>query len=330
MDAEEKAVRAADENVDIVEQAVQYLASRPTGPRLSPDMHISAHPIATDTAERIEHAGQEEEAIPEWVITESRENSREVTPPDQLFFRDQGKRQKGNCGPAAVIGTLYYVYCTTGVKRAELESLLTYRAIRQFATTHLQQQTILTAAQVDDTQMEGCQKEVYRFTQDLWTQKTILNADTDPYAVIAAWVWEQIAQPESPEHKRQAIWWSDLVVALVIKAVLRLYPADPSISTQALAAAQSLRTTAGEGTLDLMLLNATHGVLIIADTVLNLPRIQAQCAHFQVIIVVSREKNIITYYRRTRLLTEPNEEDGRLWLQELKMKRPLVDILQPE
>ena len=79
----------------------------------------------------------------------------------------------------------------------------------------------------------------------------------------------------------------------------------------------------------MMLLNVTHGVLIIADTVLNLPEIQAQCVHFQIIIVVSREIHFITYYRRTRLLTGPHEEDGRLWLQELRMKRPLVDILRP-
>jgi hypothetical protein len=127
-------------------------------------MHTSAHPIATDTAGRLEHAGQEEEAISEWVITESIAMSREVTLPDQIFFRDQGERQNRDSGPAAVIGTLYYVYCKTGVKRAELESLLTYRAICQFATTHLQRQTILTAAQVDDTQMEGCHEKVYRAT----------------------------------------------------------------------------------------------------------------------------------------------------------------------
>ena len=105
--------------------------------------------------------------IPEHILAESREMSKEVTPPVHLFFRDEGERQDGDCGPAAVIGTLYYIYCKTGVKRAELESLLTYRANRQFATTHLQQQTILTAAQVDDTQMEGCQEEVYRATQNL-------------------------------------------------------------------------------------------------------------------------------------------------------------------
>ena len=125
-----------------------------------------------DTVERLEHGGTEEEAIPEWVITESRAMSREVTPPAQYFFRDQGERQDGDCGPAAVIVTLNYIYCKTGVKRAELESPLTYRAIRQFATIYLQRQTILTAAQVDDTQMVGCQEEVHKATQDLWTQVT--------------------------------------------------------------------------------------------------------------------------------------------------------------
>jgi hypothetical protein len=93
--------------------------------------------------------------------------SRQVTPPDQFFFRDQRERQNGDCGPAAVIGTLYYIHCKTGVKRVELESLLAYRTISQFATTHLQQQTILEVAQMDATQMEGCQEEVYRATQDL-------------------------------------------------------------------------------------------------------------------------------------------------------------------
>ena len=53
-----------------------------------------------------------------------------------------------------------------------LESLLTYRVIRQLAATHLQQQTLLEVAQVDDSQMVGSQIEVHRATQDLWTQIT--------------------------------------------------------------------------------------------------------------------------------------------------------------
>ena len=95
-------------------------------------------------------------------------------------------------------------------------------------------------------------------------------------------------------------------------------------------AAQNLRTNEEEGTCNLMLLNAQHGVLILADTVLTRPEIQAQCAHFQVIIVVSRGKHFVTYYRRTQLLAEPSEEDGRLWLQELRMKRPLVEAVRRE
>jgi hypothetical protein len=62
-----------------------------------------------------------------------------------------------------------------------------------------------------------------------------------------------------------------MMVAFVIKAALRNLPVDPATSAQALAAAQILRTTAGAGTLDLMLLNANHGVLLLADTVLSQP-----------------------------------------------------------
>ena len=36
----------------------------------------------------------------------------------------------------------------------------------------------------------------------------------------------------------------------------------------------------------------------------------------------------VTYYRRTQLLAGPNEEDGSLWLQELRMKRPLVEAVR--
>ena len=116
-----------------------------------------------------------------------------------------------------------------------------------------------------------------------------------------------------------------MVVALVIKETLRNLSVNPAISAQALAAVQILRTAAEVGTLNLMLLNADHGVLILADTVLSQPWVQAQCEHFQVIIVVSRGKHFITYYRRTKLLAGQIEGDGRLWLQELKAKRPLVE-----
>ena len=71
-----------------------------------------------------------------------------------------------------------------------------------------------------------------------------------------------------------------MVVALVIKEALQHLPIDPAISTPAMEAAQILRTNAGKGALYLMLLNTQHRVLILADTVLNLPEIQAQCAHF--------------------------------------------------
>ena len=55
-----------------------------------------------------------------------------------------------------------------------------------------------------------------------------------------------------------------MVVALVLKAALRILPADPANRAIALAAAQTPIKTADEGTLDLVLLNVKHGVLLLA------------------------------------------------------------------
>ena len=137
IDAEEQADRAATEIVDLVEQDAQRSAGSLTGSDTPLDMPTLPPAFGKSAVPRLACTEQEEEAaIPEWVITESREMNREVTPPAQLFFRDQGERQDGDCGPAAVIGTLYYIYCKAGVTRVALETLLAYRANRRFAAAH--------------------------------------------------------------------------------------------------------------------------------------------------------------------------------------------------
>ena len=111
-----------------------------------------------------------------------------------------------------------------GLKRTALESLLTYCTICQFATDHLHQRTLLEAAQVDYTQMDGWQAELHRATQDLWSQISEWHTSLDPYAPDFAWLWEYITQTEPQSDNRQAVWWSDMVVALVIKAALANVP----------------------------------------------------------------------------------------------------------
>ena len=91
MDAEEQADRAATEIVDLVEQDAQRSAGSLTRSSPLPDVHISSSSVDTGTVARSAYTEQEEEvAIPEWVITEGREMNREVTPPVQFDFRDQG------------------------------------------------------------------------------------------------------------------------------------------------------------------------------------------------------------------------------------------------
>ena len=43
----------------------------------------------------------------------------------------------------------------------------------------------------------------------------------DSYAPDPTWLWDQIAQPEAQGDRRQAIWGSDTVVALILRAALR-------------------------------------------------------------------------------------------------------------
>ena len=186
-----------------------------------------------------------------------------------------------------------------------MESLLTYRAIRQFARAHLQQRTLLKAAQLNLIQMVACQTELQCATKDLWTQVPGCQNHMDPYAPDANWIWDQIAQPESPGDRRQAVWWSDTVVALILRAALRRLPVNSCIQTKAQAAVQVLQRTAGTGTLKIELLNADHGVLVIADTTLLQLWVQEQCGHFQVIIVNSRGKYFITYFRKTGVFASP-------------------------
>ena len=68
-------------------QDAQHSARSLTGPSTPPDMHTLSP--SRDMSAMLRSAGTEQEeeaAIPEWVITESREMNREVTPPAQLFF----------------------------------------------------------------------------------------------------------------------------------------------------------------------------------------------------------------------------------------------------
>jgi hypothetical protein len=77
----------ATEIVDLVDHAAQHSAGITTEASPTQATSIPTQSVATVPVE--------EEAIPEWVITESREMNREVTPPTHLFFRDQGERQDG-------------------------------------------------------------------------------------------------------------------------------------------------------------------------------------------------------------------------------------------
>jgi hypothetical protein len=112
LDIEETADKAAAETGELVEPDYFRSTNHKSGAQRTADRAVVfyqddlEHASAESSLTWTEPAPQDSSDIPAWVLTESEEMSREVTPPTQLFFKDQGERQHGDCGPAAVIKTL--------------------------------------------------------------------------------------------------------------------------------------------------------------------------------------------------------------------------------
>ena len=88
-------------------------------------------------------------AIPEWILEENRQLNRSVTPPEGNFIRDQGERNDGDCGPAAVIGAVFYLGSRADRRlNQSLKKRLSYEVVRAFAAHHLQHQSLLSVAKV--------------------------------------------------------------------------------------------------------------------------------------------------------------------------------------
>ena len=76
--------------------------------------------------------------------------------------------------------------------------------------------------------------------------------------------------------------------------------------------------------MEIMPLNAHHGLLLIEDSILWQPWILDKCQHFQVIIIISKGIHFITY-RKESYLKDAAKPMGDLWQHELKMIRPFVE-----
>jgi uncharacterized NAD(P)/FAD-binding protein YdhS len=128
---------------------------------------------------------------------------------------------------------------------------------------------LLRQAQINTTYTVGWLTEIRRAIQELCGHGPRWNINLDPYAPESTWVWEKIAHTETQTAHHQAVWWSDVMVALVLKAPLCSIPPDPVTAAQALRVKTTLTAIAGEGTMDIALLNAEHGIMVIEDLVLQ-------------------------------------------------------------
>ena len=285
--------------------------------------------------QREQQANNEDSAlndIPEWLLEENIRLNRAITPPAEQFIRDQGERNDGDCGPAAVIGALFYLGSRADTRlRQGLMDRLSYTVVRMYAAHHLQYQSLLSVAQMG-TGNTLIESEVKAAIKDMCEQESSWPKGGNPNDPNLCWIWEIIARTETQCQGRQVIWWPDILVALVTRAMLKDIPIDRKIQQDAGAGVAALQRGAARGFLPATaLLNADRGILLVEDEVLALPEVQEQCAQFQVITVVSRGNHYVNYYRRERhclaVMADPRDPPDTQWMKDwmtdLQVIRPL-------
>ena len=109
---------------------------------------------------------------------------------------------------------------------------LSYTVVRMYATHHLQYQSLLSVAQVGtgNTLLES---EVKAVVKDMCEQEPKWPKGGNPNDPSLCWIWEIIAHMETQCQVRKAIWWPDILVALVTRAMLKDVPLDRQIQQKA-------------------------------------------------------------------------------------------------
>ena len=109
--------------------------------------------------------------IPEWILEENLHLNRSITPPEGQFIRDQGERNDGDCGPAAVIDAMFYLGSRADSRlRQTLIERLSYEVVRAFAAHHLHYQSLLSVAKVG-TRNTLLESEVKAAIRDMCEQE---------------------------------------------------------------------------------------------------------------------------------------------------------------
>ena len=85
------------------------------------------------------------------------------------------------------------------------------------------------------------ESEVKAVIRDMCEQEPIWPKEGKPYDPSLCWIWELIAHTETQCQGRQAIWWPDILVVLVTRAMLKDIPIDRKIQQDAGAGVAALQ-----------------------------------------------------------------------------------------
>ena len=285
-----------------------------------PNSKSNTATVATGSSVALDSDGFQ---IPSHLMMQEMDAEKSITPPLDYFYRDKREKNGGCCGPNCGVNAILFI--TTRYRNKWIHSATIISNIsefRKFTSNLIETGALIESANVDlsfnnissnlsDTLQNDYEQSLKKMFLDYEKQGIRNNENYRERMLRAVKLTE-----EQCESKSDSMWYEDVIICLVIRAALQndLIPgfnADPLFSSNIdLDRYPDIKTLHDKYKYNecRSLFNIIgFSILYISEQYLKDNDIQEYCKYYEVIIVNSKNKHFITYFRKNP--TQPNEVD---------------------
>ena len=232
------------------------------------------------------------------------EAEKPITPPLDVFYRDHGEPQGGCCGPHSAVKAIFYIKNRYRNQwPTNTNCIWTMKEFRVFTSNLIETNELIEKAKVGLTTFDlddDVQKSI-SFMFNSYHEQGKTNDQTYLERMIQAL---KLTENEVEEGK-DSMWYTDLILCLAIRAALQDdISADCNPETYFTPTfdmnrfADSNDSTKFENSSSSIMHIIGFSILYVQDKELQKQSIQDYCQYFDVIIVNSKGKHFITYFRK--------------------------------
>ena len=246
-----------------------------------------------------------------------------ITPPLDYFYRDKREKNGGCCGPNCGVNAILFI--TTRYRNKWIHSatiISNISELRKFTSNLIETGALIESANVDlsfnkissnlsDTLQNDYEQSLKKMFLDYEKQGIRNNEKYRERMLRAVKLTE-----EQCESKSDSMWYEDVIICLVIRAALQndLIPGfnadlffSSNIDLDRYPDIKTLHDKYKYNECRSLLNIIGFSILYISEQYLKDNDIQEYCKYYEVIIVNSKNKHFITYFRKNP--TQPNEVD---------------------